>query len=221
MQMKKYLMYAVLVVLPLIGQTPYDSLYLKSSLYKNRTTMFAESKITSTAIVFFGNSITFAGDWNTLLGRDSIVNQGIGGDNTVGMLHRLQYVYQLHPKLCFIMAGINDIYADAPVEKIFENYKKIIDTLRSKNIIPIIQSTLHVNPKWKRTEVKNPEVKKLNLLLSEYCAANKIRFVDLNAKLSTNGILNDQFTTDGIHLTPAAYIVWSEIIAPIIREHGL
>jgi lysophospholipase L1-like esterase len=221
MYMKKVLLLMIISSFSIIAQTPYDSLYLKSSLYKNRTAMFAKSETTSAPIVFFGNSITFAGDWKTLLGRDSIVNQGIGGDNTLGMLHRLQYVYQLHPKLCFIMAGINDIYADVPVEKIFENYKKIIDTLRAKNITPIIQSTLHVNPKWKRTELKNPEVKQLNALLSEYCTINNITFIDLNAKLSTNGILKDQYTIDGVHLTPAAYAVWSEIIAPIIQKYGL
>ena len=205
----------------LFAQTSYDSLYLKSSVYKNRTGMFEQSTIKSAKIVFLGNSITYGGEWNTLLKRDSISNQGINGDNTLGMLHRLQYVYQLHPKLCFVMAGINDIYADAPVEKVFDNCKKIIDTLRANNIIPIIQSTLHVNPKWKRAEAKNLEVKKLNTLLSEYCIVNTITFVDVNAKLSTNGVLNDQYTTDGVHLTPAAYSAWSELIAPIISMHGL
>ncbi|MDP1678105.1 MAG: GDSL-type esterase/lipase family protein [Bacteroidota bacterium] len=219
--MKKMMFVLMFAVIPMTAQTPYDSLYLKSSLYKNRTAMFAQTNASSAKIVFFGNSITSGGDWNTLLDRDSIVNQGIVGDNTVGMLHRLRYVYQLQPKLCFVMAGINDIYADAPVETIFSNYKKIIDTLRSKNITLIIQSTLHVNPKWKRTEVKNPEVKKLNDLLSEYCAVNKIMFVDVNAKLSTNGVLNDRYTTDGVHLSPAAYGAWSKLIVPILREFGL
>jgi len=137
------------------------------------------------------------------------------------MLHRLEYVYQLHPKLCFVMAGINDIYEDATVERIFKNYTEIIDTIRAKNIIPIIQSTLFVNPKWKLAEEKNQQVKKLNAFLSEYCTANNIKFVDLNATLSTNGILNAEYTTDGVHLTPAAYAVWSEMILPILKEHGL
>ena len=124
------------------GQTAYDSLYLKSLVYRNLTATFAMSKLESTDIVFLGNSITFGGNWAELLGRERIVNRGIGGDNTVGMLHRMQYVYQLKPKLCFIMAGINDIYADASVELIFQNYVKIIDTLRAHSIIPVIQSTL-------------------------------------------------------------------------------
>lgn len=219
--LKKILLTVIVIVCSSNAQTPYDSLYLKNSNYSKRVATFEQSSVVSAPIVFFGNSITFGGDWNTLLERDSIVNQGIVSDNTVGMLHRLRFVYQLKPTVCFVMAGINDIYADIPVEKIFDNYKKIIDTLRTKNITPIIQSTLHVNPKWKRADLKNPEVKKLNALLSDYCADNSITFVDLNAVLSTNGVLNDEFTKDGVHLTPAAYSVWSTMIIPILQTHGL
>lgn len=219
--MKKILLFILLTVVPVAAQTAYDSLYLKNPKYKNRIAEFESTKTTSAPVVFLGNSITFGGDWNTLLGRDSIINEGIVSDNTPGMLRRLHYAYRLHPKLCFLMTGINDIYADAPVEKIFENYTKIIDTLRMHDIIPIVQSTLHVNPKWKRTEVKNPEVKKLNALLSEYCSANSITFIDLNEKLSQNGVLKDEYTTDGVHLTPAAYAVWKELIIPILLQYGL
>ena len=203
------------------AQTPYDSLYLKSTVYKNLTAMFAISKTSSADIVFLGNSITYGGNWNELLGRDRVINRGIGGDNTVGMLHRMQYVYQLKPKLCFVMAGINDIYSDAPVETIFHNYAMIIDTLRVHSIIPIIQSTLHVNPKWKRTEEKNPEVAKLNSLLQVYAEKNEIDFIDVNAVLSLNGILRDEYTTDGVHLNASAYERWRELLFPILKKHGL
>lgn len=210
-----------LLVSSLCAQTAYDSLYLKNPGYKNQTAVFALSKITSADVVFLGNSITFGGNWYELLGRERIINRGIGSDNTVGMLHRLRFVYLLKPKICFIMAGINDIYSDAPVGKIFENYVNIIDTLRAHNIVPVIQSTLHTNPKWKRTEEKNPEVTKLNALLLEYAQANSILYIDLNAVLSTNGVLRDEYTTDGVHLTPAAYAVWRDMIEPVLRKHGL
>lgn len=205
----------------LLSQIPYDSLYLKSTVYKNQTEMFAMSKMKEADIVFLGNSITAGGNWNDLLGRERIANRGIGGDNTLGMLHRLQYVYELHPKLCFIMTGINDLYADAPVELIFKNYCAVIDTLRIHKIIPVIQSTLHVNPKWKRTEEKNPLVKQLNDLLKEYALKNSITFVDVNAVLSSNGVLRDECTTDGVHLTAAAYGAWRELLFPILKKHGL
>ena len=219
--MKNFLIVALLVCGAAFAQTPYDSLYLKNPAYKNLTELYALSKITSTDIVFLGNSITFGGNWNELLGRERVINRGIGSDNTVGMLHRMQYVYQLNPKLCFIMTGINDIYADAPVERIFQNYINVIDTLRNHSIIPVIQSTLYVNPKWKRTEEKNPEVTKLNKLLREYAEKNQIEFVDLNSILSSNGVLKDEFTTDGVHLTASAYAAWRELLFPILKKHGL
>jgi lysophospholipase L1-like esterase len=213
---------AVILFFPFLSaQTPYDSLYLKSTTYINLTAQFEMSKIESTDVVMLGNSITFGGNWNDLLGREKVVNRGIGGDNTLGMLHRMHSVYNLHPKICFIMAGINDLYADASVETVLSNYIKIIDTLRLHNIVPIIQSTLYVNPKWKRSEEKNAEVLKLNMLLQKYAETHAIEFIDLNDALSSNHILQDQYTTDGVHLTPAAYEIWRSILLPILTRHGL
>lgn len=219
--MIRILILAVILVSTLRAQTPYDSLYLKSAVYRNMTAMFALSKMTKADVVFLGNSITAGGNWIELLGRERIANRGIGGDNTLGTLHRLQYVYALKPKLCFIMTGINDLYADASVDLVFKNYCAIIDTLRSHNIIPVIQSTLHVNPKWKRTEEKNPLVAELNVLLKEYAVKNSIQYIDVNAVLSSNNILRDEFTTDGVHLTPEAYGVWRELLFPVLKKHGL
>lgn len=204
-----------------IAQTPYDSLYLTLPAYQQLTAQFESTQLHTVDIVMLGNSITYGGLWNDLLGRIGVVNRGIGGDNTVGMLHRLHSVYDLHPKICFIMAGINDIYADASVDVIFSNYRKIVDTLRSKQIIPVIQSTLFVNPKWKRAAEKNREVAALNARLKEYAAENSIDFIDLNAVLSQDDTLLGRFTTDGVHLTAEAYIRWRTLLEPVLKSHGL
>lgn len=203
------------------SQTAYDSLYLKNPIYKNLTALYELSKIKKADIVFLGNSITYGGHWVELLGRERIVNRGIGSDNLPGMLRRLHQVYRLQPKLCFIMAGINDIYADIAVDTIFSRYKQLIDSLQTHGIIPIIQSTLCVNPKWKRAEVKNADVLKLNQLLQQHCRQRGITYVDLNTILSPHGVLKNEYTTDGVHLTAEAYAVWRDIIEPLIVAHGL
>jgi lysophospholipase L1-like esterase len=203
------------------AQTPYDSLYLKNPLYKHWTGLFALSKADSAEIVFLGNSITAGGQWNELLGRDRVVNRGIGSDNTVGMMHRMGSVYGLHPKLCFIMAGINDLYADASPDRIVRNYSSIIDTLKRHNIVPVIQSTLHVNPRWKRAAEKNKEVEELNRRLRGLAEANGIEFIDVNAVLSSGGVLRDECTTDGVHLTPEGYSRWRDLLLPVLMNHGL
>jgi lysophospholipase L1-like esterase len=204
-----------------LGQTPYDSLYLKNSQYQKLVPQFASLSTDSVDIVFLGNSITFGGKWNTLLGREHIVNMGIVSDNTIGMLHRLNLIYRLTPKLCFVMAGINDLYADAPVERVFLNYTMIIDTLISHQITPVIQSTLYVNPKWKRAAEKNRDVSELNMKLQQFAVANGIQFIDVNSILSLNGTLLDEYTSDGVHLVPAAYDHWKELLLPVLKKHGL
>jgi lysophospholipase L1-like esterase len=204
-----------------VSQTAYDSLYLKNPVYKNLTALYELSKIEHADIVFLGNSITYGGNWAELLGRERVVNRGIGSDNLPGMLHRLPQVYRLQPKLCFLMAGINDIYADVPVDTVFTRYTQLIDSLRVKNIIPIIQSTLYVNPKWKRADAKNPEVVKLNMLLHDYTVQHGLIYIDLNVYLSENEMLRSTYTTDGVHLTPEAYKVWRDNIELIIRTFGL
>lgn len=219
--MKRTLIVLFLLANAVLAQTPYDSLYLKNPQYQKLVPQFASLNTDSIDIVFLGNSITSGGKWNTLLGRKHIVNMGIVSDNTIGMLHRLHLVYRLKPKLCFVMAGINDLYADAPVERIFLNYTMIIDTLIAHQITPVIQSTLYVNPKWKRAAEKNRDVSELNMKLQQFAVANGIQFIDVNSILSLNGTLLDEYTSDGVHLVPAAYDHWKELLLPVLKKHGL
>ncbi|MCK9407990.1 MAG: GDSL-type esterase/lipase family protein [Bacteroidetes bacterium] len=219
--MNKHFILYLAFVGAVMAQTPYDSLYLKSTVYKNMIAQFELTKVVSADVVFLGNSITFGGAWNELLGRERIINRGIGSDNTVGMLHRLHQVYLLQPKLCFIMAGINDLYAGASVNRIFHNYMMIVDTLLLHGIIPVIQSTLHVNPKWKQAVEKNDEVNKLNFLLKDYAKIKQIEWLDINTALSSDGALRNEYTTDGVHLTALAYHRWRELLLPVLKKHGL
>ncbi len=173
------------------------------------------------AIIFLGNSITYGGQWKELLQRTSVRNHGVQGDNTRGILNRLKYVISKKPVLCFIMAGINDIYDGVPVEKVFANYQQIIDSLKRNNITPVITSTLYVNPRWKYAERNNPGVRNLNALLETFAQENKIIFINLNAVLAKNEILMDEYTTDGLHLTTSAYLQWSRLLLPILDIYGL
>ncbi len=53
-----------------------------------------------------GDSITDYGSWDTLFQRDDILNHGIIGDTTQGVLNRLQYINNTVEK-AFIMIGVN------------------------------------------------------------------------------------------------------------------
>lgn len=192
--------------------------YRKNKNFIQQTELYKLYRKKQATIVFLGNSITHGVNWNELLGRDDVIERGIPSDILEGMYARLDNILSLQPKVVFIMGGINDIYSNIPVEKIFTTYKEILRKLGDKGIKLVVQATLYVNPQWHNAEEKNKEVEKLNLLLRDYCYPRKIEYLDLNLKLSRDKQLRDEMTYDGVHLTPKAYQIWQSEADKILKK---
>ena len=158
--------------------------------------------------VMIGDSITQEGSWNELLRRDDIINRGIAGDTSRGVLYRLDKLPSNLEK-AFIMIGMNDLIWGNTIDHIFNNYVQILDRLKAKNIVPVVQSTLYAG---ESANSYNDYVEILNDTLKEYCKAENIKFIDLNDILSPHGQLDDRYTIDGIHLKDEAYTVWADSI---------
>jgi len=68
----------------------------QKQFYFKRCAEFDEVQIGFDKIVFLGDSITEGGgNWNNYFGTKSVVNRGISGDTTLGVLARLN-------EICFI-----------------------------------------------------------------------------------------------------------------------
>ncbi len=197
-----------------------DSLRYKSNPnYDYEVNLYKVYKKKSAAVVMLGNSITHGVNWNELTGREDIVERGIPADILDGFFARLQYVIELHPKVCFIMGGINDIYNASPVEDVFKSYIKVVEALRMKDIKVVIQSTLFVAKRYNYSADKNLQVEKLNKMLSEYARNNGIEFVDLNARMSVDKYLKNELTHDGLHLNANGYKIWGQEFEKIIKKY--
>lgn len=203
------------------AQTVSDSLYLRNRTYHLQTALHEIYATEQADVIMLGNSITQGVQWQELLGRPSTVNRGISGDVTAGFFHRMEAIYRLHPKLCFVMGGINDIFAGVPVETVFVNYTAILEGLRQHNITPVIQSTLYASSRWKNGDTKNPDVRKLNTLLQEYARTEAIEYLDLNLILAPDGVLRDDISYDGLHLNAQGYVLWRPEVERILQNHGL
>jgi len=182
--------------------------------YEHKVSQFQQlSKQADKKILMLGDSITERGLWSELTNRNDIVNRGISGDTTSGVLDRLD---NLNPNLieAFIMIGINDLLIGQSVEFIFDNYTKIIIKLEKIGIKPIIQSTLYVGSNAK---IINQRVKQLNNLLRDYAKKNNIQFIDLNIKLAPDGVLLEKYSLDGLHLNDKGYVEWSKILKSYIK----
>src|SRR5471032_746544 len=129
-------------------QRLYDTLPTMTELYATRMAKFEAEPVVPGRIIFFGNSITQGGDWAKLTGDSTVLNRGIGGDVTFGLLHRLHDITVRQPAKLFILIGINDISRDIPDAVIAANYRAIVSGVQSASpkTIMYVQSILPVNP---------------------------------------------------------------------------
>lgn len=166
-------------------------------------------------IVMIGDSITDRAEWRELFPNVSIVNRGISGDTTKGVLNRMESIYSTNAKKAFIMIGVNDLGGNISVDDIFSNYEKIITKLKQHGITPYIQSVLFVGDKHAN---KDSDILKLNLKLKDLSKKENIVFIDLNKVLSKNGKLKESYSAeDDVHLNGDGYYVWKHSIEKYIR----
>ncbi len=215
------------------GIKPDNRLYLNNPLYRRYIQLFRMSKIKRATIVMLGDSRTDGAEWSDLLGDKRVVKRSIPGDILDGYLNRMEYVYKLHPKVCFVQGGVNDIFNWMPVEQIFQKYVEIIKGLQRHGIIPVIQSTVYVSPilgtEWLKehrpslkardvNKERNMEIKRLNKMLKEFARKNHIKYIDLNKKMSRNGFLIPSLTWDGAHYKSKGYRIWIQEVLKVLQE---
>ncbi len=219
---------------------PQNSTQLKSSAdslrYKNNPSydlqmgLFNLYKTRQADIVMLGNSLTAGVNWSELLGRANVISRAIPGDITQGFKARLDQVLKLKPKIVFVMGGLNDIYSWIPVEEVFTNYVKVLSTLQANGITPIVQLTTYVAKDyakdWGGTPQvnlgRNKEVDRLNKMLSDYAASNKIEVINLLPSIATrDGYLKPDLSWDGVHFKAEAYRIWAREVERVLRKYKM
>ncbi|CDU03766.1 Lipase/acylhydrolase family protein [Vibrio coralliirubri] len=166
-------------------------------------------------LVMFGDSITEWAPWADIFRDISMVNRGLAGDTTTGMLRRIDTTLNVKPKLVCFMAGINDLAQGYDIDHIYQNYINMLKVWQENDIRILVQSTLYVGSKLQGL---NPLVELLNSKISEYCDLQGIAFLDVNSVLSPNGLLSNEYSCDDLHLNAKAYQAWAEILQPAIAE---
>ena len=211
--MKRFIL--ALCLLPLAGmaQKKTDSSYA-NWYYQDRMKLYDQLNGQRADILFLGNSITERGEWHELLPGRKISNRGIGGDNTFGVLARLDGVISQRPKKIFLLIGINDIGRGLPTEISLHNYRRILERLTSalpKTKI-IVQSVLPLNEQklpYAYLKGKAHMVKDINEGIVKLAEEFHLTYLNLHELFADErGELKAGYTKDGIHLLPAAYVDW-------------
>lgn len=174
-------------------------------------------------VVFFGDSITDA--WGRAEGTHFFpgkpyVNRGISGQTTAQMLLRFrQDVIALHPAAVVVLAGTNDIAGNtglATLPMIEDNLRSMTELAQAHRIRVILASVLPVSDyPWHRGLQPAGKVRALNAWIKSYAASSGAIYLDYYGALAnTQGGMNPDLASDGVHPTPAGYAV----MAPLAQQ---
>jgi lysophospholipase L1-like esterase len=188
--------------------------------YRTKMGEFSKAPLKCSEIVMLGDSLTEQNNWMiSLEARVPVRNRGISGDTSDGVLQRLEEIVVSQPAALFILIGTNDLWTDNTAEKTVSNIKEIIDTVHvnSPDTLLFVQTVFPL-----RTDTHlNQKVKKINRLIVALASTKDIHLIDTHFLLSDlNGELNENYTTDGVHLNNKGYEAWVGTLRKILYEYG-
>lgn len=169
-------------------------------------------------IVFLGDSITEFLDVDEYLPAYHIINRGIAGDTTSGVLRRLGGVIALKPGKLFLLIGTNDIGDGLFAAPIARNIREIVSRVQAKSG----QTKIYLQgvfPTRHNPSRPNAEILSLNREIAAIAAEKHCTFIDIYPLfLDSGGELAEEYTLDGLHLSAEAMAKWTAHLVPYLDE---
>lgn len=163
------------------------------------------------SFLFLGDSLIADFDWQTRMQHFEILNYGVPGETAQGLRNRIPTITKnlAPPELILIMIGTNNL--------IIEDYS-YLDTLR--------QITVQLTALYPTTEVITNSLlpcqlpwvtidtlERINKATEAMTRQTGSCYLDMFNKFKPN---SDFFQSDGIHITPKAYDLWSKSILEFV-----
>jgi len=170
------------------------------------------SGLPASRFVMFGDSLTQFADWPAMLNRSDILNLGLAGDTTAGMIERAERLKVTGNRI-LIMGGVNDLFLGVGVDEIAENLSQIVRQLSRDGNEVYLQSTIMT---------RRPAINKLVTQLIErerqICQTEKCTFVDVNTAITNGQELAEGQSVDYVHLNYDGYLLWKKAVEFIFHD---
>jgi lysophospholipase L1-like esterase len=183
--------------------------------YDRRVSQFQQLPVRAGDTVFLGDSLTDFGPWQDLFPETRTTNRGVVGDDTAGVLARLNEVTAGKPGQVFLLIGTNDLSFGVDEDEIVANVEDIISTIdtESPDTEVFVQSVLP------RAQSYRERVESLNRSLRS-AVSDKATWIDLYPHfLDEDGSIIDEYSNDELHLFGEAYLMWRDILQQHVNTH--
>jgi lysophospholipase L1-like esterase len=184
--------------------------------YKDKSAGFAEENKTlgEVDVAFIGDSLTDGYDLKTYYPDMKVINRGIGGDTTHGVLARLDTsVIEPAPRVVVMMIGTNNL------GDMFTDYEEILIKLKSE-LPDTMVVILSIPPASGEYVERNGQIAINNVKIKSLAEKYDYAYVDVFTPLFDfeRNELRAEYTTDGIHFTPLGYEVITAEVKPVLEE---
>ncbi|MCR9292136.1 MAG: GDSL-type esterase/lipase family protein [bacterium] len=191
------------------------------NLWLARRSQWAESvEQDQQAVVFLGDSITqgWGDDLRGSFPELKVANRGISGDTTRGMLIRLdEDVLSLNPQAVVLLMGTNDLEEKATPQQVAENFKLIIERLKSHDPqMPIVACQVFPSSAEKSRDAAS--IKEVNRLYAQAVYGDpQVTLIDTWTLFANeNGDAKLEEFPDLLHPNQLGYDKWASALKPIL-----
>ena len=175
----------------------------------------------------YGYMITRKKVWPSILnnkfaeeGKDiNIINKGINGDTTSGMIARFERdCLNENADLLILMGGANDIFMFQNIDKIKDNIKLIVETSNKNNVdiilftpIPFIKE-IFTFFEADNLDLFENSLKEYVSWINEYTKENNIKSIDVYNMFMNNIFKSNKYEDiyfDGVHLSENGHNIFA------------
>ncbi len=147
-----------------------------------------------------------------------LLNQGISGETTAGLLKRLNVFDQTQPDVIFVMIGINDLLRGRSDTEILDDQQRVIEDLKAthpqtkivlQSILPHAIEQVTWEGRDRLLALPNRRIKALNEGMEAIASTESVDFFNLYPLFAdSEGNLRRELSSDGLHLSTQGYEVW-------------
>jgi len=172
------------------------------------------SVLVSPEYAFIGDSLTKSGGlWGWRLDRNPLraINLAQNGAKTADIAIQAEKAAAYRPHRIVVMAGTND--ADRAVEAIelHNTWRRLFSAAGTTPVIVFL-------PPRSSDPLLNDRLRAIDSVVRRAAAEANACLADFNDAIAPTGILESQYTTDGVHFTEMAYAVWVARLPEIARS---
>ena len=162
--------------------------------------------------------------WKTLdqdMAPYPVINRGFGGSQVADVnLYFDQVVTPYRPRAIFFYAGENDLWAGkktpAQVTADFQTFMDLKDSRLGKTKVYFIT----LKPSKQRFSQLAEQAQVNDAVRAMAAKRSDLAVVDVVPTMLDAGQPKDIFVADGLHMTPAGYVLWTQVVRPVVEREA-